>query len=97
MNIDPVELLRAQGDLLAHNKKERAERAQAEKIAKECTFVPDTKKPKYKPFKKIEESERTSIGSINLNGIAKKKDEDPFQQPDQGTAKFNQLYSMRKR
>jgi NaMN:DMB phosphoribosyltransferase len=51
LKIDPVELLRAQGDLLAHNKKEKAEKAIAEKMAKECTFAPDTKKPKYKPFK----------------------------------------------
>lgn len=83
MNIDPIELLRAQGDLLAHNKKERAEKAQAAKLAKECTFAPDTKKPKYKTFKgkvQHEDIERTSVGSINLNGIAKKKDndDDPF-------------------
>lgn len=61
---------------MAHNKKEKALRAQAEKLAKECTFAPDTKKPKYKDFKK--EEERTSIGSINLNGIAKKKEDDLF-------------------
>jgi hypothetical protein len=38
------------------------------------------------------------LGSINLEGIAKKKD-DPFELAvsDQAAAKYNQLYSMRKR
>lgn len=105
MNIDPTELLRAQGDMMAHNRVLKAEKAQADRLAKECTFAPDTKKPKYKTFNKKpypnnEDISRASLGSINLEGIAKKKDDDPFalaQPADQGAAKYNQLYSMRKR
>lgn len=41
----------------------------------ECTFTPNTKKPFIKKVaKQIQNDDRTSIGSINLDGIAKKKD-----------------------
>lgn len=87
---------------MAHNRQKKAEKAQADRLARECTFAPDTKKPKYKTFKKVQpdvDISRASLGSINLAGIAHKKKDDPFElaQPDQGAAKFNQLYSMRKR
>jgi len=51
MNIDPVEFLRAQGDLLNATKEKRALAAIEEKFAKECTFAPDTKKKKVVQMK----------------------------------------------
>ena len=77
----------------------------------ECTFTPNTKKPFIKnvvqqTFRQIDD--RTSIGSINLDGIARKRDtDDVFEQAsslkksmqttDTSRGKHDQLYSMRKR
>jgi len=69
-DIDGVELLMIQGELRAQQKDEKAKKEQAERFAKYCTFVPKTNKKK-KPSK-VEN--RTSTGSINLEGVAKKKD-----------------------
>lgn len=77
----------------------------------ECTFTPNTNK---KPFAKkvaqqIQSDDRTSVGSINLDGIAKKRDntDDVFEQAsslkksvitsEAVKGKHDELYSMRKR
>ena len=84
MNIDKAQFLRAQGELINQTKEEKAKRAIAQKMKTECTFTPNTNK---KPFLKkvaqqIQSDDRTSVGSINLDGIAKKRDttDDVFEQ-----------------
>ena len=68
-NTDAVEFLRAQGQLLKMEKEERAQKAIAAKMAKECTFQPETNKKVLQPPPK-REKERTSI----INQDAKKRE-----------------------
>jgi len=80
-DIDPVEFLRAQGQLSSMNKEERAQKVQEAKFAKECTFAPAlSKKPIVtatagaRGGRKLNEPQgRTSTSSINLEPIMKKK------------------------
>lgn len=89
---DKAKFLRAQGDHLNYKKQFNAEKAQIEKLNKECTFAPKTNKKKI--IKTLDNSnvDRTSIGSINLE-FAKRKDELEFA----GESKYDQLYALRKR
>ena len=99
--MDPANFLRAQGNLLKYKKEQIAQKAKEEKFKKEYTFEPDTKLtknkviPRHHPKTKInigaddngEGPVRTSISSITLDGIAKKKqtsssqvaNDDPFE------------------
>ena len=72
------------------DKEERAQKAIAAKLAKECTFKPEIKKT----VKTEKQSERTS--TINLEAIARKKKQ-AASGGDDGTAKHDQLYNLRKK
>ena len=81
---------------MSYKKQYNAERAKQEKIAKECTFAPKTNKKRIisTADKSKADITRSSIGSINLEGIAKKKsDEEPFG----AEKKYDRLYNLRKR
>lgn len=104
-----------QGNIQTQKKDQQAEQFKQRKFEKECTFAPATNKGNL--YKKALNNPsqidgRVSVGSINLDGVAKKKDKkeeegsffgflrgnskepkDKFQPP----AKYDQLYSMRKR
>ena len=95
-NIDPVEFLRAQGEIRNINREERAFKEKEERLKKDCTFAPKLKKkPMVTKNLDQDKHQRVSTGSINLAGLANQKQKDPFKQAD-GSSKFNELYNMRK-
>ena len=77
--MDAGNFLMHQGNLMKYKKQQLARQAQEEKFKKEHTFEPDTKLtknkviPKYSGQRPGENAMRTSVSSINLDGIAKKK------------------------
>lgn len=108
--MDPANFLIYQGNIMKYKKEQMAKQAQEEKFKKEHTFEPDTKLTKNKMIKrsiKPENVMRTSVSSINLDGIAKKRTTtvddsepnsasvDPFDQEKK--PKHAELYSKRKR
>ena len=115
--MDPANFLRAQGNMMKYKKEQIARMKQEERFRKEHTFEPDTKLTKNKVIPKHPKSRanhlpnqsdtnpmRTSVSSINLDGIAKKKNE-PKASVDYGQDPFDQekkprhaeLYKQRKR
>ena len=84
--LDRTEFLRAQGYMQSKEKEQQAKNSKEAMFREQHTFNPDTRLSKKKSVTKIEPVERTSIGSINLDGIAKKRG-----------SKFDKLYNQRKR
>jgi hypothetical protein len=72
LNLDTVELLRAQGEFSNMTKLQKAQMLEEERFSKEYTFAPVISTRKPKANKRVM-PDRTSVGSINLDGIAKKK------------------------
>lgn len=95
-HIDQFELLRAQGQLIKMSKEAKAQNEIQAKLAKECTFKPEIMKKSVIKTSKPEDNGRASTGSINLSGIAKKRQE-PFANASGNASKYDQLYSLRKR
>lgn len=108
--MDPANFLIYQGNIMKYKKERMAKQAQEEKFKKEHTFEPDTKLTKNRVIKKSVKPEnvmRTSVSSINLDGIARKRTTtvdvqepnsattDPFDQEKK--PKHAELYSKRKR
>lgn len=106
--MDPANFLMHQGNLMKYKKEQMARQAKEEKFKKEHTFEPDTKLTKNKvipkhPNQKLggDGAMRTSVSSINLDGIARKKttqapaEPDPFDQEKK--PRHAELYKMRKR
>lgn len=110
--MDPANFLMHQGNLMKYKKEQIAKRAQEEKFKKEHTFEPDTKLTKGKVIPKHPRTQinmnnenfmRTSVSSINLDGIARKKTSvsaapqanNPFEQEQK--PHHNVLYEKRKR
>lgn len=74
--MDPANFLIYQGNIMKYKKERMAKQAQEEKFKKEHTFEPDTKLTKNRVIKKSVKPEnvmRTSVSSINLDGIARKR------------------------
>ena len=98
MNIDPVELLRAQGDLQIRQKQMKTQQAQQERD-NQYSFVPDTKKRRVKEMKPSAQRQPPRSSQLNLDGIAKKKGTDdsknPFESGGQPGSKFEKLYEKR--
>ena len=57
----------------AKEKEQQAKNSKEALFREQHPFNPDTRLSKKKSVTKIEPVERTSIGSINLDGIAKKR------------------------
>lgn len=70
-SVDRMEFLRAEGEMNARHKHEDAERQREEKFKREHPFAPNLARRKRSAQR--EEVGRASVGSINLDGIAKKK------------------------
>ena len=78
--MDPANFLMHQGNVMKYKKEQIAKQVQEERFRKEYTFEPNTKLTKGKVIPKHpnravpgETTMRTSVSSINLDGIAKKK------------------------
>lgn len=106
--LDPANFLRAQGNLMKYKKEYMAKKMHEDNFKKHYTFAPDTKLTKGKvipkhPQQKPEENNpmRASVGSINLDGIAKKKSPGGFIKPaadeKEKKPRHAELYNLRKR
>lgn len=105
--LDPANFLRAQGNLMKYKKEYMAKKMHEDNFKKHHTFAPDTKLTKGKvipkhPQQKPDENNpmRASIGSINLDGIAKKKSQSSggfMKAADEKKPRHAELYNLRKR
>lgn len=115
--MDPANFLRAQGNMMNFKKEQLAKMKKEAEFKNNYTFEPDTKLTKGKVVPKHPKSRvniqqngetqmRTSVSSINLDGIAKKKttaastdkiqtEDDPFEAEKK--PHYAELYKQRKR
>lgn len=72
--VDTIDFLRAEGEMVAKMKQDKAALEKETEFREKHTFAPNVNR-KRKP-RAAEPEQRPSIGSINLDGIAKHRNND---------------------